>query len=94
MQLRKNQTYSLSPADFQVVCELAKVAYVKVLSSQVCIMADSRTGIGFRDHVSECAGFQIPSNWVLEWMSGDEKTVSATFGIKNAAPENQGSPAN
>ena len=89
MQLRKNQSCSLSPADFQVVCELTKVAYVKVLSSQVCIMAESRTGISFKDHVSECAGFPIPSNWVLEWMSGDEKSVHATFGIKNAAPENQ-----
>jgi hypothetical protein len=83
MQLRKNQTCTLSESDFQVVNELAKVCYVKVLSSQVCIKADKRSGISFKDHISNCRGLPVPSHWVIEWIGGDENEVNITFGINS-----------
>jgi len=88
MQLRKNQSCNLSPSDFQVVNELSKIGYVKVLSSQVSIKSDNRNGIWFKDNISECPGFILPSHWVIEGLYGDEKEVTVTFGIKSAAPEN------
>ena len=94
MQLRKNQSCVLSSSDFQVVNELTKIGYVKVLSSQVSVRSDNKNGIWFKDNISECPGFAVPSHWVIEGFYGDEKEVTITFGIKNAAPENSGSPAN
>lgn len=87
MKLNPSTKHSLSTDDLNIVLELSKVGYVKILSHQVHLISDTKKGIHFREYADEdykdCFGLQIPENWYIEHIDmahGDR--ISIIFGIK------------
>lgn len=85
IKLKPTTSFCFSKEDYEFILELAKVGYVKLLSSQVELKSDRENyGITFIDHVgiNKCDGLKLPDNWIIEYVCVNGGFFSITFGVK------------